>query len=101
MTQIFRLSISNLRIRLLEQQKHELHSGKRRKKFCEADKLKAKKTIITNNHHRLYTMGYRVICERHSLEQFCITMSEAKAVQIQHRRQEGCLEAEIKKPRRR
>ncbi len=45
-------------------------------------------------------MGYRVICERHSLKQFCSTMSEAKAIQIQHRRQGGCLEAEIKKPRR-
>jgi hypothetical protein len=45
-------------------------------------------------------MGYRVICERHSLKQFCNTMSEAKAVQVQHRRQGGCLEAEIKKPRR-
>ena len=45
-------------------------------------------------------MGYRVICERHRLKQFCGTMTEAKAVQIQHRRQEGCLEAEIKKPGR-
>jgi hypothetical protein len=81
--------------------KQELHSSNWRKKFCEADKLKAKKTTIANNRHRLYNMGYRVICERHSLEQFCSTMSEAKAVQIQHRRKEGCLEAEIKKPRRR
>lgn len=45
-------------------------------------------------------MGYKVICERHSLKEFCATMSEAKALQIQHRRQGGCLEAEIKKPRR-
>ena len=42
-------------------------------------------------------MGYRVICERHNLKQFCNTMMEAKAVQIQHKR-EGCLESEIKKP---
>jgi hypothetical protein len=44
-------------------------------------------------------MGYRVVCERHNLKQFCTTMTEAKSVQVQHRR-EGCLEAEIKKPRR-
>jgi len=44
-------------------------------------------------------MGYRVICERHSLKQFCSTMGEAKAIQMQHRREDRCLEAEIKKPR--
>jgi hypothetical protein len=42
-------------------------------------------------------MGYRVVCVRHDLRQFCSTMAEAKSVQVQHRR-EGCLEAEIKKP---
>jgi hypothetical protein len=42
-------------------------------------------------------MGYRVVCERHNLKQFCNTMMEAKSVQTQHKR-EGCLEAEIKKP---
>ncbi len=42
-------------------------------------------------------MGYRVVCERHNLKQFCSTMLEAKSVQRQHAR-EGCLESEIKKP---
>jgi flagellar basal body rod protein FlgG len=69
-------------------------------KCSEVVKLKPKKTTIANNIDELNTMGYRVICERHSLKQFCSTMSEAKAVQTQHRRQGGCLEAEIKKPRR-
>jgi hypothetical protein len=44
-------------------------------------------------------MGYSVICERHNLKQFCTTMLEARSVQALHKR-EGCLEAEIKKPRR-
>ena len=44
-----------------------------------------------------FIMGYRVMCDRHGLKQFCSTMAEAKSMQIQHRR-EGCLEAEIKKP---
>lgn len=44
-------------------------------------------------------MGYTVICERHELKQYCTTMAEAKSIQVQHRR-EGCLESEIKKPRR-
>ena len=42
-------------------------------------------------------LGYRVVCERHNMKQFCNTMMEAKSVQNQHKR-EGCLEAEIKKP---
>jgi len=49
-------------------------------------------------HWRFTGVGYRVICERHNMKQFCSTMAEAKSVQVQHRR-EGCLEAEIKKPR--
>ncbi|AIF83562.1 hypothetical protein NTE_01499 [Candidatus Nitrososphaera evergladensis SR1] len=57
---------------------------------------------ILNSKHCPYIvtgteMGYRVICERHNLKQFCNTIMEAKAVQSQHKR-EGCLESEIKKP---
>ena len=52
---------------------------------------------LNSSLHYSTTVGYRVVCERHNLKQFCQTMMEAKAVQNQHKR-EGCLESEIKKP---
>ena len=44
-----------------------------------------------------HIMGYRLVCERHSVREYYGTIAEAKAAKIQHQR-EGCLEAEIKKP---
>lgn len=65
--------------------------------FSEQSSSMAKVVDYNRNSCPVFTMGYRVVCQRHNLKQFCSTMGEAKSVQVQHQR-DGCLEAEVRKP---